>query len=392
MRSHISGQRWFRGLLCAVVVPAGMAIAACGSSTPQGTGTGSAGSAAPLPVPAKLRDDEAAVKGLSPAARDAKLRSLAKAEGGEVNVYTSLSKLVVTPFEAAFAKQYPDVKLNVYRASSEDVTSKLLSERSAGKSGADIVETNGTNMLTFQRKNNVLVPYTGSPYRSAIPKSYRFATFTADRVEKFAVAWNTKLVSDPPKSFQDLADPKWKGKLAMEPTDIDWFAALYTYLGRHGGPGGSALTASSQDAMWRSIAGNSQLINGHTEQATALAAGQVQGLVSGHAQSVEQLEAKGAPVTFTPSVTPVVERPQGIGLVYGVAHPAAALLFYDWALSPAGQRALQQNGVEAANPAFPDPHFAAKPLTIRVDLAPVVTRYQEWQKKYESFTGPGAGG
>jgi iron(III) transport system substrate-binding protein len=377
----------------AVAIATAAMVAACGGGAPSAPSSSSTGgqsttsaAAAAAPVPANVKQVEAAVADLAPAQREQKLRELAKAEGAQVNLDTSLSDLVVAPLEKAWKQAYPDVKLKLYRASSEDVTARVLAERDAHRSGADLVETNGTNMVTFQNRKDVLVPYSGSPAAAAIPKEYRFPTFTADRVEKFTIAWNSKLVKDPPKSFADLADPKWSHKLAMEPTDVDWFAAIYDFLKAHGGPGGAPMAADKLDATWTAIARNSQMINGHTDQANALAAGQVQVLVSGHAQSLEQLQAKHAPIAFQPFVTPIIERPQGLGLVYGLKHPAAALLFYDWLIGPKGQKVLQSNGVEAANPKYPDSHFASDPQTIPLNPTPIVARYKQWQAKYESFT------
>ena len=172
------------------------------------------------------------------------------AQEGQVNVYTSLSSTVTKPLQAAWAKAYPDVKLSLYRASSEDVTARVLAETSAGTSGADIIETNGTNMLIFQHKANVLIPYQKSPYAGVIPKKYRFDTFTADRLEEFVVAWNTNLVKDPPKSFQELATSKWAGKLSVEPTDADWFAQLYIYFTQMAK---QKMTTKQADAMFAGV-------------------------------------------------------------------------------------------------------------------------------------------
>jgi iron(III) transport system substrate-binding protein len=361
-------------LLCTVVATVVVALVAT-----------AAGISAPAKQPpaSPLKSLEKQLKGLTVKDRTAKLAELAKSEG-QVNVYTSLSALVTGAMTKAWAQTYPDVKLNLYRGSSEDVTARVLAESSAGTAGADIVETNGTNMLIFQHKSNILVPYTASPYRVQIPKKFRFDTFTADRIEKFVVAWNTNLVKDPPKTFQELATDKWKGKLSIEPTDVDWFAALYTYFTQEAK---KKLTTKQADAMFRGIAQNAQIVNGHTNQSTLLAAGQYSIVVSGHAQSLEQLQAKKAPVAFGPPfLTPVVERPQGMGIAYRLAHPAAAMLFYDWLLSPAGQKILQANGVVPANPYFPDNAFATRPFTVEVDERPVVAHYQEWSKKYETFT------
>jgi iron(III) transport system substrate-binding protein len=320
--------------------------------------------------------------------RDTKLHQLALQEGGQVNVYSSLSSFITKPLTAAWKATFPDITLNFYRAASEDVSARFLAESAAGTKGADIVESNGTTMLIFQHDKNLLVPYRGSPYAAQIPKQYRFDDFTADRLEMFVIAYNKNLVSNPPTSFQDLTDPKWKGKLALEPTDSDWFAALEQYF-TTAAP--KKMTQAQADDMFRKIAANAQLIPGHSAEASALAAGQVQVVVTGHAQSMEQLQASGAPIAFGPPfVTPVIQRPQGMGIPYLAPHPAAALLFYDWMLSPVGQKMLQQNGVLPANPYFPDNSFKAlQPNQLyRMDIRPIVENWVAWNKKYNSIIQP----
>jgi iron(III) transport system substrate-binding protein len=353
---------------------------------------------APPPLPAKLKADiNAATKIKNVAQRDQALAQMAQNEGGQVNVYTSLSSLIVKAVQKQWATDFPNIKLNLFRGASEDVTARVVAERKAHPSdGADIIETNGTNMLFFQHFKDTLIPYTKSPYRVDVAKAYRFDTWTADRLEKFVVAWNTNLVqgSDIPKSWNDLANPKWKGKLAMEPTDDDWFAAVYEYLQKHGGKNGKPMSTKALDTLWRGIASNAQLIPGHTAESTALAAGQVSIVVSGHAQSLENLMQSHAPLAFSPFVKPVIERPQGVGITYWAPHPAAALLFYDWLLSPEVQNIMNANGVAPANTTVAaDTNFSnTGSFTIHMDLRPIVAHIVQWQKKYESFTRLGQGG
>jgi len=316
--------------------------------------------------------------------RDQKLHQLAVQEGGQVNVYTSVSSFVQKPLQQAWSQMFPDITLNLYRAAGEDVSQRFLNESAAGTKGADVVETDGSTMLILQHKKNLLVPYRQSPYEAQIPKRYQFDDFTADRLDRFVVAWNTNLVKNPPTSFQQLTDPSWKGKLAIEPTDTDWFAQLDEYFTQQAKP---KMSQSAFDTMFKKIAANAQIISGHSNEASALASGQVQIVVGGHTQSLEQLMVKGAPIGFTPFVKPVVERPQGMGIAYLAPHPAAALLFYDWLLSPAGQKMFQQNGVTAANPYFNDPNFSSHPFTVQVDLRPIVGNWQSWSKHYQSIIG-----
>src|SRR3954454_17320034 len=366
------------------------ATAATALASLVGASVATSASSVKIP-PDPIKSTVAKLKGLKPDARTARLVALAKAEGGQVNLYTSLSSTVVKPLQDAWADEYPDVKLNLYRASSEDVSNRFLSESSAGTKGADIVETNGTTMLIYQHKKNLLVPYQQSPFAAVMGKNYRFDTFTADRIEKFIVAWNTNLVKDPPKTFQDLADPKWKGKLSMEPTDADWYAAMREYFTTQAKP---KLTGAAVDALFKKIAANSQLISGHTNQINALAAGQVQVVVTGHAQATEQLQAKKAPIAFTPFVTPVIERPQGVGISFLASHPAAALLLYDWILrgktpdgKAAGQKTLQDNGVEPANPYYPGSAFSSNPLTYKMNVRTIVSHWAEANKIYSAVVG-----
>src|SRR5215217_941024 len=183
----------------------------------------------------------------------------------------------------------------MYRASSEDVSARLYQEANAGTQGADVVETNGTELLFMQHRANILVPYRGSPYVNGIPKSYAYDTFTGDRVEAFIVAWNTNQVKsgEEPKSWADLAGSKWAGKIAMEPGDVDWFAAVY-----------QALEAKQLKAYKPKP----------RTKAALLAAGQFAVCVSCHAQSIEALQKDHAPLSFKPFAAPQVVRAQGIAI------------------------------------------------------------------------------
>ena len=319
---------------------------------------------------------------------DAKLHQLALQEGGQVNVYSSLSSFITKPLTTLWNQTFPDIKLNFYRGASEDVSARFVNEsRANAQNGADVVESNGTTMLIFQHDKNLLVPFHTDPWEKQIPKVDQFDTFTADRLEMFAVSWNTNLVKTPPTSFQDLADPKWKGKLAMEPTDSDWYAALDSYFTTQASP---KMSQAAFEDMMKKIAANSQLISGHSNEASALAAGQVQVVVTGHAQSMEQLQAKKAPIQFGPPfVSPVIQRPQGMGISYGAPHPAAAILFYDFMISPVGQKMLRDNGVLPANPYFFDTAFKATPSLhiFKMDIRPIVGNWVAWNKRYQSIVG-----
>ena len=351
------------------------------------------------PPPSPIKGLVNSLKGLSPAAREAKLYDAAKAEG-TLNWYTTLSRTIGPGVVKAFEAKYPGIKVDMYRASSEDVSARMYQEANAGTQGADIVETNGTELLFMQHRANILVPYRGSPYVNGIPKSYAYDTFTGDRVEAFIVAWNTNLVKsgEEPKSWADLANPKWAGKLAMEPSDTVWFAAVYQSLeakqlkAYKPTPRTKAAKAKALkviDArltnMFKAIAKNSQIVSGHTTQATLLAAGQFAVCVSCHAQSVEALQKDKAPLAFKPFAAPLVIRAQGIGIAYRLKHPNAALLFYDWMLrSDGGQKALLDGGANPARSDMADPDLRGATRYL-LNLRPIVSHFKAWSDKYDAI-------
>lgn len=351
------------------------------------------------PPPSPIKQLVKSLSGLSPQARENRLYDLAKREGGTLEWYTSLSRTISPTVVKLFEEKYSGLKVKLYRASSEDVAARLYQEASADASGADVVETNGTEMSFFQHRKNILIPYRGSPYASGVPKEYRFDAWTAERVEAFVVAWNKNLVKsgEEPKRFTDLAQSKWQGKLSMEPGDIDWFAGMYQYLEKQqlaklkkaktkaARKRQIARVRRNLDRTFAAIARNSQITSGHTTQATLLAAGQFGVCVSCHAQSIEQLSDRGAPITFRPFVNPLLIRPQGIGLVYRLKHPATALLFYDWMLrKDGGQKALIDNGAEPARTDMEDPQLRGS-KRVPIDLRPIVSTYKRWFDKYEAI-------
>jgi iron(III) transport system substrate-binding protein len=358
------------------------AVAALAGAEPAAT---SAEAVPPNPLTQTLRQ----VRGLRPAAREARLLQLAKAEGGTLEWYTSLSSPISQAVERAFEQKY-GLTVNRYRAGSEAVAQRIVEEARANRAGADVIETNGTEMLHFQHRKNILVPYTSSPYRAAVPKTARFNAFTASRMEYFIVAWNRNILpaGGPPRTFQDLANARFRGKLSMEPTDTDWYAQLWTHYNKT-----LKWSPARINTMFRNIARNSVLTSSHTTQANLLAAGQFSVVISAHAQSVKNLVDDGAPLVYTPFVRPVIQRPQGVGVAYRAPHPATAMLFYDWLLMKnGGQTVLKENNSEPARRDLFDREFQNSRALIYMNLRPIIANWARWSREYEALTRLATGG
>ncbi len=385
---HLRASSRASSLVAASAVVAALAGATTGTAAPRAA-------VPPNPLTATL----AKVKGLSPAAREAKLVELGKQEGGELALYTSLDLPISTRVVAAFEAAYPGIKVALTRSTSEILDARVLAEASAGAAGADVIETNGPDIFILQHKKNILVPYRGSPSAGAIPAKYRFDSWTADRLNNFVISWNTNLVQPghEPKSLFELAQPKWKGKISLEASDVDWYAVVYQYyeqqqlskLKHYKDPKLQARQKAkvdrNLDAVFAKLVDNAQVISGHVTQANLLAAGQFQVAVSQYAHTLEAIQAKKAPVSFRPFAGPVFSRPQGIGVVYRLRHPATALLFYDWLLrADGGQKVLLDAGSAPSHPSMRDPQLAGATI-VPIDLRQVVSHWAEWSKRYDDL-------
>jgi len=376
MRSRIT-------MVC--VLAAALALAAVTSLAGAEPAATSPEAVPPNPIAATINR----VKGLKPAAREQRLLALAKAEGGVVEWYTSLSSPISQAVERGFEAKY-GLTVNRYRAGSEAVAQRIIEEARANRPGADVIETNGTEMLHFQHRKNILVPYASSPYRAAVPKTARFNAYTASRMEYFIVAWNRNILpaGGPPKSFDDLGSARFRGKLSMEPTDTDWYAALWQWYRTK-----QKRSPAAIDRMFTNIARNSVITNSHTTQANLLAAGQFAVVVSAHAQSVKNLIDDGAPLAYTAFVRPVIQRPQGVGIAYRAPHPAGAMLFYDWLLMKnGGQKVLQENNSEPSRKDMFDRQFQNSRALVYMNLRPIIAQWGKWSEKYEALMRLATGG
>lgn len=344
------------------------ALVSCGTSPTASNPAGAESSAAV----AKYQEYEA-LKGQE---RRERLLQDAKAEG-ELSLYTSMTADVANAITKAFTDQ-TGVKVNLYRAASETVLQRLLQEAGANHPGADVVETNDREMGAIGQEN-LAAPYTGER-RDMVAEAGRFDSWTATRYNLFAPSWNTNKVPEgqQPKSWEDLADPKWNGQLAMELSDYDWYLTLYTYWQEHG------KSDAEIDRLFSEMADGAKVVKGHTVMGELLSAGQFSVAASNYSYLVQRVADKGAPVAYQPFVQPVIARPQGAALMKNAAHPAAALLFVDWLLTEGQQILVDLSLTPSIEPAgLKDPLEGLE--VIPVDVDKLLTESKQWSDKYTAL-------
>lgn len=360
----------------AQVVAAGLAVAlvatGCGGSP---TGVAQTGDKSGPSAAEKVYNE---ITGLSGKERRDKLVELATKEG-KLDLYTSMTSDVADAVSEAFGDQF-DIDVNVYRAGSETVLQRIMQEQGAHYQGNDVVESNA-NELFAMNKEGFLAEYKGER-RDLVPEAGRFDGWTATRFNLFAPSWNTKLVpaGQQPKTWEELADPKWDGKLSMELSDYDWYLTLYGYWKKQG------KSDADIDKLFAGMAQGAKIVKGHTVQGELLSAGQFSVVASNYSYIVERAKQKGAPVDYLPFVQPVIARPNGVGLMKSAKHPAAALLFADWLLEE-GQKVLSDEGLTPAIVEGNDPLKGVE--VIPVDVKTLVEQGEEWSKKYEAVVANG---
>jgi iron(III) transport system substrate-binding protein len=356
---------------------AAVVLTACGSSP-----TAENGKAGGEDKPGKAAAASAKVfdkfSGMSGSERTDALVAAAEEEGS-VSVYTSNSDIedIVDAFEDTY-----DIDVSAYRADSETVLQRLLQEKSANFFGADVVETNSSELNILEQEDQ-FYPYK-SEYRDAVrEEGLRSEMWTADRFNAFVVGWNTDLVKpgEEPTSYEDLTDPKWSGKIAMEVADVDWYASLTKYWLESG------KSQQEVDDLWAAIAANAKLTKGHTATTELLSAGQFAIFASPYSSNIDDAAADGAPVSYTPKggepVQPITVRANGVGLMKHAEHPAAALLFVDFLLTD-GQKVLEESKRIPSVPGGFDP-IAGRDI-IEVPEDELLKHSEKWNKLYEEVT------
>lgn len=304
--------------------------------------------------------------------RDARLVTRAKREG-RVVLYTSLAPTESAPLAAAFEKKY-GIRVELWRALSDKVVQRAVTEARAGRHSVDVMETNGPEMEMLSREK-VLGEFV-SPFVADLPPALipKHRQWFPDRVNFYGVGYNTRKVqrSQIPASYEGFTDPKWKGLIGLEATDAEWMATLIKTWG----------TAKGMDYFTRLSAMKPAVREGHVLLATLVAAGEVPVGLTMYASNIEALKRKGAPIDFVP-VQPAVARPQGIGVARRAPHPAAALLFADFVLSPDGQRLFESLGRVPASTKVKSA-FNRFPFTV-IEPSTVLDEAEKWQALWSGF-------
>jgi iron(III) transport system substrate-binding protein len=260
--------------------------------------------------------------------RKTRLVDGAKKEGRLV-VYGTLGVDAARPMLEKFRQAHPYISIGHYRSGSTGVYNRVVNEGRAGKHEVDIIELSAGPVADLIRGGFVdryRSPETDAVRPEFIDPRHRWNAYHYLMV---GLAYNKNLVksSEVPKTYQDLLLPRWRGrKMSLDRDAGDVFGALLDSWGEKEGID-----------YFRRLARQEVLIrSGYTLQAQLLAAGEVEIVPWSHLQRPLSMADSGAPLGIG-FLEPVVSKAQVLLLARRAAHPHAAALFIDWALSEEGQ-------------------------------------------------------
>jgi iron(III) transport system substrate-binding protein len=341
--------------------------------------TGSAAALAlPRAVHAQPKANIAELAGYAGADRQQRLWDGAKKEGA-LSIYTSAQSDDMGALVVGFEKKY-GLKTSTWRAGSENVLQRTVTEARGNRHTVDIVETNGPEMESIHREK-LFQPVKSPNLAQLIPQALRpHGGWVGTRLNVFVQAYNTKAVKadEVPKNWEDLLNPRWKGRLGIEAEDQDWLAGMCAELGE----------AKGVKLFKDIVAANGMSVRkGHTLLTQLVVSGEIPFALTVYNYKVEQLKNKGAPVAWLTVGTPIA-RPNGVGVVRDAPNPHAAVLFYDFEISEEGQKILQTRDFVPVSTKLESP-FTKGPLRF-VDPAKMLDDGDKWNKLYaEIFSGKG---
>jgi iron(III) transport system substrate-binding protein len=292
---------------------------------------------------------------------------------GTLTLYTTIAEkdlpVIVRPFEQKYG-----IKVNVWRAGTDKVLQRTLAEAAAKKYDVDVIHFGSPEMEALSREK--ILQAVDSPVQAdlmpgAVPKHREW---TATILSVWVQAYNTNAVKkeDLPKTYQDLLDPKWKGKLGIEAKNDDWFATVVHQLGGE----------EKGLAFFRELVAKNGISprHGHTLLNNMVVSGEVPLALTLYNYMPEQAKKKGAPIDWF-AIEPAVARSNAIGIARRAPHPAAALLFYEYLLGVEGQTAMVSIDYVPTNMKVASPLKGVR--IVQTDPIRTLDESPKWSKLFE---------
>ncbi len=244
---------------------------------------------------------------------------------GKVVFYSSMDLPVGEKLGKAFEAAYPGISMQIERSGSERLFQRIDQEFSSNIRAADVINTSDASHTIPWKKNGWLAAFVPEDVAKYFPEQYRDpdGMFALSRIYLSSIAYNTNLVKaeDAPKSFTDLLDPKWAGKMVKG----------------HPAYSGTIMTATFQMVRefgweyYEKLARQRVMqVQSSTDPPKKLALGERAIMADGNEYNVVLLKEAGQPVEpiYPAEGAPTISGPTAI--FASAPHPNAARLFQAW--------------------------------------------------------------
>jgi len=265
---------------------------------------------------------------------------------GKVSYYTSTDLPVAEKLAKAFEAKYPGIAVRVERTGAERVFQRIGQEYASNIHAVDVVNSSDAAHFIVWKRDGILAPYVPEDVAKFYPTEHKDVDgqFASWRVWLSIIAYNTSLVKadEAPKSFADLLDPKWKGKIVKA----------------HPGYSGTIMTATYQmqrDLGWawfeQLAKQNIMQVQSSADPPKKLDLGERAVMADGNEYNIFQMKEAGRPVepVYASEGSPLIIGPNGI--FKGSPNPNAAKLFQSFCFSrEAQQLIIDAGGLRSVHP------------------------------------------
>lgn len=251
-------------------------------------------------------------------------------EAATITLYTSEPQEKIDEVITAFNEEHPNITVEVFRAGTGELTTRIATEKKNGEVQADVLLAADAGTFEEYKADDLLLKYAPADVEKldenvVDPEGYYVGT----RIIPTVIAYNTTLVDSPPTSWADLTDPSYAGKITMPNPDVSGAAAYNAAVWMN--------TPELSEQWLTELAANEPVIaesNGPVSQAVASGTQPV-GIVVDYL--VRDLKAAGSPidVSYPTDGVPFVSQPAGI--FASTDEEAASKAFVDFLVSEAGQ-------------------------------------------------------
>jgi iron(III) transport system substrate-binding protein len=320
-----------------------------------------------------------------PSAITPELIAAARKEGNVI-WYTSVDLPLAEKVAKAFQDKYSGVAVRVERTGAERVFQRISQEYSSNIRAVDIVNSSDAAHFIVWKRDGLLAPYVPEDVAKHYPSEHKDADgmFASFRVWLSIIAYNTNLVKpeEAPKSFADLLDPKWKGKI----------------IKAHPGYSGTIMTATYQmqrDLGWsyfeKLALQNIMQVQSSADPPKKLALGERAVQADGNEYNIFQLKEQGRPVepVYATEGSPLIVGPNGV--FKAAPHPNAARLMQSYMFSAEVQQLIiDVGGLRSLHPQTREKP-GRKPFreikTMKDDPAAVEKSSEEIKVRYTKIFG-----